>query len=559
MYYALVAYPLSSAYRQNLEATLGKIDRYVSIADLRRLPISALFRELRAMQDARLLIPLEDANSLTLLPILACIAAFSAAESIEIIHPDSRRERYPRWRTVGAVLHIAIASIGSTLSALLCRMQLSYLARQARTITSVKSGNVLYLKTNLWFGIKAGGSVGHIAGVVNSMAEAGNTVHFASAEPAVMLKESVHFLPLPTLRHYGVPAELNLYRFHRCIVRQLSRCSPPTRYSFIYQRMSIANYAGVVLSRRWRVPLVLEYNGSEAWIARNWGKALKFHDLAVRAESVCLQHAHLVVTVSAVLRDELIERGVQPDRIVFYPNCVDPDIFSPDRFTQRDQFILRERYKISRDAIVVTFIGTFGQWHGAEVLAEAIRELCETEQGWLSERRVVFLLVGDGQRLPVVKSRLQDCAERYVRFTGLVRQAEAPAMLAISDILVSPHVPNADGTRFFGSPTKLFEYMAMGKGIVASDLFQIGEVLKNSFHVDNLPDMDPGPEDSETRLSVLCRPGSASDLREAIKFLVERPAWRRVLGQNARREALTKYTWASHVRAILDGLKGISP
>lgn len=553
MYYALIAYPLSSAYRQNLETTLGKIDRYVSIADLRRLPISALFRELHAMREARLLIPLEDTNSLTLLPILACVAAFSAAKSIEIIHPDSRREPYPRWRTPGAMLHIAIASIGSALSALLCRIQLNYLERQARTITTVKVGSVLYLKTNLWFGIKAGGSVGHIAGVVNSMAEAGHTVHFASAEPAIMLKESVRFLPLSTLKHYGVPAELNLYRFQRCIVRQLSRSLASRHYSFIYQRMSVANYAGVILSRRWRVPLVLEYNGSEAWIARNWGKALKFHNLAVRAENVCLKNAHLVVTVSAVLRDELIERGVQPDRIVFYPNCIDPDIFSPDRFTQRDQSILRERYKISHDAVVVTFIGTFGQWHGAEIFAEAIRELCETEQVWLNERRVVFLLIGDGQRLPAVKSLLQERAERYVRFTGLVPQAVAPAMLAISNILVSPHVPNADGTRFFGSPTKLFEYMAMGKGIVASDLSQIGEVLKNSLHVDNLPDMDP--EKSETRLSVLCQPGSASDLREAIRFLVERPAWRRVLGQNARREALMKYTWTAHVKAILDGLE----
>jgi len=44
------------------------------------------------------------------------------------------------------------------------------------------------------------------------------------------------------------------------------------------------------------------------------------------------------------------------------------------------------------------------------------------------------------------------------------------------DILLSPHVPLEDGKRpFFGSPTKLFEYMAMGNGIVASRLGQIGE------------------------------------------------------------------------------------
>lgn len=550
MNYALIAYPLSSAYRENLEATIACSPHYLSIADLRRLPILALFGKLRAMRNARVLIPMEDANGLTLLPILACIAAFSAAKSIQIIHPDSRLEPFPRWRAVGSMFQIVTASIASALSALLCRAELYVLSRQARAAITTKPGRVLYLKTNLWFGIKAGGSVGHIAGVINSMVEAGNEVHFASAEPAVMLKESVRFLPLTTLKRYGLPAELNLYRFQRHVVNQISEGRD---VSFIYQRMSIANYAGVVLSRRWRVPLVLEYNGSEAWIARNWGKALKFHELAVRAEEVCLKHAHLIVTVSAVLRDELIARGVDSTRIVCYPNCIDPAVFSADRFTQHDLTALRERYDISPTAVVVTFIGTFGQWHGAEVLAQAIHEFCESERAWLDNHQVIFLFIGDGQRLPVVKEKLQSHTGTYVRFSGLIPQPEAPAMLAMSDVLVSPHVPNADGSSFFGSPTKLFEYMAMGKGIVASDLFQIGEVLRDSLRVDSLPSEEP--IDSEARLSVLCRPGRAADLRHAIKFLVERPAWRRVLGQNARREALTKYTWKSHVHAILDGLK----
>ena len=135
-------------------------------------------------------------------------------------------------------------------------------------------------------------------------------------------------------------------------------------------------------------------------------------------------------------------------------------------------------------------------------------------------------------------------------------QAEGPLYLAASDILLSPHVPNADGTPFFGSPTKLFEYMAMGKGIVASELDQIGDVLGNALLASALP-LDT-PAGDETRLAILAAPGSVDELLAGIRFLVERPDWRDVLGENARREALARYTWSHHVGAILEGVESLA-
>ena len=69
--------------------------------------------------------------------------------------------------------------------------------------------------------------------------------------------------------------------------------------------------------------------------------------------------------------------------------------------------------------------------------------------------------------------------EKYITLTGMIFFIRVSQYLAAYDILVSPHVPNSDGAPFFGSPTKLFEYMTTGKGIVASNLDQIGEVLKH--------------------------------------------------------------------------------
>src|SRR5205823_1475084 len=153
----------------------------------------------------------------------------------------------------------------------------------------------------------------------------------------------------------------NLYRFGRSIPEQLGTVARP---GFVYQRHSVGSYAGAVLARRAGVPLVLEYNGSEVWVARNWGRPLRHERLALDAETASLRHAHLVVTVSEALHDELVAHGVEPERVIWHPNGVDAERFDPARFSDADRVALRARYGISENQTVVTFVGTFGQWHG---------------------------------------------------------------------------------------------------------------------------------------------------------------------------------------------------
>ncbi len=99
-------------------------------------------------------------------------------------------------------------------------------------------------------------------------------------------------------------------------------------------------------------------------------------------------------------------------------------------------------------------------------------------------------------------------------------------------------MPNADGTPFFGSPTKLFEYMASGKPIVASDLDQIGDVLRDGA-------------------GLLVRPGDAADLAQGLRVVVDDPDLRSRLGTVARTRAVERYTWRHHTQAVLDALAGV--
>jgi glycosyltransferase involved in cell wall biosynthesis len=549
--YALTSYPLSTGLRSRLKEILLTDPVCLSLAELRRLPVVQAVARLRRLDGARLVIQLEDENSRRILPMLKAVAALSNASVVEVRDENLHAERITRWRLRLGLLALGVASVVAARDALLCSRDLARLLKARRIEASPPdTADTMYLNANLWFGVKAGGSLGHVAGVVNALKDKAFHVVYASAGGRTMIRPEIQLMELKPPRQFGLPYELNDYAFHRMVVRQLARLARPR---FIYQRMSIANFTGVKLSRQWKVPLILEYNGSEVWVAKHWGLPLRYPGLAARAEEACLRHAHVVVTISEVLRDELIERGVSPDRIVCYPNCIDPAVFDPARFTVADSLLLRRKLGIAPDAVVATFIGTFGQWHGAEVLAQAIRRLVDEHRAWVTQARVHFLLVGDGVKMPVVREILagDECAP-FITLTGLVPQEEAPSYLAASDVVLAPHLANADGSRFFGSPTKLFEYMAMGKAIVASDLDQIGQVLRNSLRAGDMPDGEP--TETDPRLAVLFPPGSVPALVESIIFAVNRPLWRRILARNARATALAQYTWAHHVAAILEAV-----
>jgi glycosyltransferase involved in cell wall biosynthesis len=557
MNYTLVCYPLSIQYRSELEQEIGCVPEYIKLSELRHLPLPQIFRKLRSVKADTLFLAFEDANSYTLISVLGILAAIIPSKKRIIATPELELKPRGRFQAIIEIMKLVVASLHGQYSLYKAGWELNQLLKMPRfQIKTLSTQRILYLKANLWYGSKVGGSVGHVAGVVNGFNRLGCKVDLITAVPPVMLDPEIAFHQIQSLTAYSLPYETNVYRFNQSLEHQ-SFTMPLQQPDFIYQRFSIANYSGVLLSKKIKTPLVIEYNGSEVWIANNWGIPHRYQELAVKAEMVCLQHAHLIVVVAEALRDELISKEVDPNRILVYPNCIDPVVFNPERFTGPETNQVRSRHGISPDAIVATFIGTFGNWHGIERLAEAIHRMVDADESWLKEHRLHFLLIGDGVKMGTVREILAgEKYQLYYTLTGLVPQDKAPEYLAASDIFLSPHIPNPDGSRFFGSPTKLFEYMAMERGIVASDLEQIGEILKDSLRASVLPKAPPADETHE--LAVLCKPGDIGELISGIRFLTENTLWRKHLGMNARKEVLAKYTWNRHVSAILEKVKQLS-
>jgi glycosyltransferase involved in cell wall biosynthesis len=540
-------YALTEKFRRLIEQSLGEGVDFVTANRLRNLGPLRFYRAARDLKTSELLVAAEDESAKAIVGPLLVLSALSGSRKLGVIWPNGAIEYVNYSRLAKLFASVARDQFTGRRAYWRTRQE----SRKSTPIRMVSSSHdrsaphrVLYVDANLSFGLIAGGSVGHTKGVIDALARRGFDVDYASIKPIPTNVEHTRRLDITSPSLYCFPAELNYYSYAEKFEQQVRRFAAENRYAFLYQRMSLHNISGVRLKRRLNLPLILEYNGSEAWAGQNWVSKLVLSEAAFATEHASLRGADLIVTVSEVLAKEVLAAGVPPERIVHYPNCIDPSFFDSRRFSSAENNLLRKTLNISEDAQVWTFIGTFGTWHGVDFLAKAVADLAAKHRDWLAKHRLHFLFVGDGPKMEIVREHLKTPLELgLATLAGLVPQAAAPSYLAASDGFLSPHLPNPDGTPFFGSPTKLFEYMAMERPIIASDLEQIGSVLRDER---NNKSGQPIP------LAELFEPGNATAFIEALKRVVEDPARAQKMAQRARQEALQHYTWDNHVAKILE-------
>ena len=559
----IAAYPPNEQWLNSIRADGVSVDVRL-LKDLRHPSMFLTIKKIRAEKIGRLIIYAFSLEVRPLIPIMKIFAHLLAAKRVQLVTHDGPPQLVTRLDAIKS----GFLTVGSLLDGYWRWWQSQKQLKKIQELPRMtfaepvhQPSSVLYIKANPMGQGPVGGAAAHTAGVINGLSKAGCKVTYLSMEPPVETNGDIQFhevTPLktavPPLNSISKAGEFNLLRAHHHFVQ--SGVELPVT-DFIYQRLSLDNYSGVVLSRKMKKPLVVEYNGSEVWVAKNWGNGLAMTETAKNAEQVMLDHATLIVTVSEVLKQQLISLGVDAHRIVMIPNGVDASRYHPSRYSKNEIELIRKQVKAKKSSVVFTFVGTFGPWHGAEIFAKAISQLIQNHKKILTEHNAQFVFVGEGLCKPDAESALSAGNDEFVTFTGIVAQSETPKYLQMSDVVISPHVPNHDGTPFFGSPTKLFEYMASGKPIIASDLEQIGDILKASPKIHDLKSLPVNEKPPQQACAFLCRPGHVDELGKAILFLLERPEWRKQLGRQSRDLALEKYTWDHHVRIMLDALKHV--
>jgi glycosyltransferase involved in cell wall biosynthesis len=214
------------------------------------------------------------------------------------------------------------------------------------------------------------------------------------------------------------------------------------------------------------------------------------------------------VTITAALRAELEARYGARGRLAVIPDGVRID-------AARGVAEAFEGPRIAEP--VVAYAGHLYAWKGVDVLLEALADVPKARG----------LIVG-GQAKEPDFARLEALATELgirdrMTFTGMVEPARVAGFLRQAHVLALPNPASAISTRFT-SPLKLFEYMAAGRPIVASDLPSIREVLHHEVD------------------ALLVTPGDPTAMAGAIERLIRDPALSARLAAAAL-AAAPAYSW----------------
>ncbi len=174
--------------------------------------------------------------------------------------------------------------------------------------------------------------------------------------------------------------------------------------------------------------------------------------------------------------------------------------------------------------LTVVYSGSFYDGRGLELLLQLARDLPS----------VMFLWIGGRpQEVTVWTKRLADMGIDNVLLTGFVENSRLPLFQAAGDVLLMPYERAISGSSGGNSaeicsPMKMFDYLACGRPILASDLPVFHEVLSE-------------------RNAVFCPPQDAVAWAKALGLLLADEKWRRRLGEQAKIEA-ARYTWRGTCR-----------
>jgi glycosyltransferase involved in cell wall biosynthesis len=307
----------------------------------------------------------------------------------------------------------------------------------------------------------------------------------------------------------------NLRWFDACL-----RCLPG--HDIVQERNGLYKMGVAMACRQLKMPYIFFFDADDVLEHDLFGKPLP-GVLRWRAKQVVrynLKTADRVICVSESAKKHLTQTwNVPQEKIEVFPNGVDVIRFRPYPET-RDE--VRNKLGVCDNPLLI-FVGSFFPYQDIPVLLKAFSQIL------IEFPKARLLLVGEGEQYSKMMQFAADLGiTQSAQFMGFQPHSEVPQLLGAADIAVATYY-QIDHDLFLGSPMKLFEYMASGIAIVASNLGQIKEIIQDGVN------------------GLLVPPGDTQALKINLKRLLDDPRLRLQLGKQAREDVMNRYSWDQYI------------
>jgi glycosyltransferase involved in cell wall biosynthesis len=283
----------------------------------------------------------------------------------------------------------------------------------------------------------------------------------------------------------------------------------------IYERYAFFCRAPSRISQRLGIPHILEVNEISG-IKRQRSQTMV--GLCGRYEQEIFRNVSAIVVVSDFLKNELTARGIGPDKITVMPNAINPEDFDP----KIDVSLLRKSLSLESKT-VITFVGMFSSWDRLDVMISAfarVKKSCPDAH---------LIMVGEGIQRPGLMEQTKEMGlADQISFTGKVSRTDVPRYIALADICV------LFGSNPFGSPMALFEYMAMGKPVVAPGYGPVTSIVEHGIQ------------------GLIFTPDNQQQFVNQVIELASHREKRQAMGAAARARIEGQFTWENNARKIMD-------
>jgi glycosyltransferase involved in cell wall biosynthesis len=259
------------------------------------------------------------------------------------------------------------------------------------------------------------------------------------------------------------------------------------------------------------------------------------HSVPKRSQRILLRrmarrHAlQLVVVLTSFIKEHFVELGFPVEKIVALPSSTDLSLFA--NLPSKEE--CRGRLNLPQDRAIIGYIGRFRTMEMEKGIPELVQAIGHLPS--INGKEALLLCVGgpmDAVPFYLDLARHYGVPDAKFKFVDRVPNYEVPFWIRACDLVTIPWGWN-EFSAYYTSPMKLFEYIAAGTPIIASDLPSLREVLhheKNAW---------------------LVEPGSAEALAKGIARVLQDDDLQTKMSVEARQSA-KEYTWERRIGAILN-------